>query len=84
VKSGPRCKEKVRGALDAAKFEIEEPGKGLDDQRLGDSGHAFQQRVAAAQDGEQALVDQVILADNDFGQLSSSVRKHLRHGLHAR
>ena len=44
-------------------------GQRADHQRLGQAGHAFQQAVAAAEEGDQQLLDHLVLADDDLGQL---------------
>src|SRR5215510_10152175 len=75
-------RHEIRSALDAAKFQMEEPSKTLDDERLRNTRYTFQQGMAPAQQGEQALVDQFCLANDNFGQLLASMRQHLGHYRH--
>ena len=42
---------------------------GADQQRLGQAGHADQQAVAAAEQGHQQLLDDLVLADDDLADL---------------
>src|SRR5262249_8484070 len=45
-------RHEIRSALDAAKFQMEEPSKTLDDERLRNTRYTFQQGMAPAQQGE--------------------------------
>ena len=47
-----------------AKSTPERPGHGPRDQRLGDAGHALEQHVAAADEGDQHPVEHLVLADD--------------------
>ena len=40
-----------------------------DHQRLGQAGHAFEDAVAPAEQGDQQLLDDLVLADDDAAQL---------------
>ena len=45
--------------------QVEHPGEGADQQRLGEAGHADEQGMAAAEDRHQDLFDHRLLADDD-------------------
>src|SRR5262249_47032061 len=72
----------VGGALYAPEFQVKQLREAFDDQRLRNARYAFEQRVAAAKDRQQALIDEFFLAHDDFGQFSSSVSEHPGHCLH--
>ena len=55
--------------LNALEAEVENPGQRADHQRLGQARHAYQQAVAAGEDGREDLLDDVVLADDDLLQL---------------
>ena len=46
-------------------------GERADEQRLRDAGHAFDERVLAGDDGDEAFVHHVGLADDDFRDFSA-------------
>src|SRR3712207_8466526 len=50
-------------SLDAAERAIDHIGKRAHERRLGQPGHALEQRVAAGNQGDQRLADEVALAD---------------------
>ncbi len=54
--------------LDALEADVEDAGQRADHQRLGQAGHAFQQAMAAGEDGGEDLLDHVALADDDLLQ----------------
>ena len=60
----------VRRGLHALEAEAEQPAEGLDDERLGDAGHAFKQRVALAEHGDQDFFDGLCLAGNHAAELA--------------
>ena len=47
----------VGRGLDALEAETEQPAQGFHDQRLGGARHAFQQRMALAENGDQNFLD---------------------------
>ena len=48
---------------------FERAAERADHQRLGQARHAFQQAMAAAEQRDQQLLDHLVLADDDLGQL---------------
>ena len=54
--------------LDALEADVENPRQRADHQRLGQARHAFQQAMAAGEDGGEDLLDHVVLADDDLLQ----------------
>jgi len=59
----------VGGELHALEAEVQHVTDRLDQQRFGQAGHADQQHVALAEHGGEHLFDDVLLADDDLGQL---------------
>ena len=59
-------RHQIRGALDALVVEAEDRAQCLDQPRLGEAGHADQQRVAAGQERDQGLLDHLALTENDL------------------
>ena len=59
-------RHQVGGALDALVLEAEDRAQGLDEPGLGEAGDADQQRVSAAQEGDQGLLDHFALTKDDF------------------
>ena len=70
-------RHQVGRSLHALKAEAEQTAQSLDDQRLGDAGNAFEQRVALAEYGDQDLFDHLILAGDDAAQLGARVSDQL-------
>ena len=54
--------------LDAAEAEVHRVGERFHQERLGQSGHALEQAVAARGHGDEDLLDHVIIADDSLGQ----------------
>jgi len=52
--------------LDALVVEAEDRAHGVNEKRLGKTGHADKQRVTAGQHGDQRLVDHLLLAIDHF------------------
>ena len=52
--------------------EIEDLGERLDQQRLRQAGHAGDQAVAAGEERDQHLLDDLVLADDDLAQLGEN------------
>ena len=77
----------IGGELDAAESLVEEGGQGGNHEGLGQARHAFQNAVAAAEQGDHELFDHLFLADNDpfhaFGDLLVFLVE-LIHGLDVR
>ena len=61
----------VGGELDALGVEFEGGGQGAHEQGLGDAGDAFEQDVAAAQQGHDEAGDGGVLADDGLGDLGA-------------
>ena len=57
--------------LDAVELEVDCLRQLLDQQRLGEAGHAAQQAVAAGEEGDQDLADDALLADDRLGELAA-------------
>ena len=55
----------VGGELDAAEGEVQDLGQGLDDQGLCQPGDPFQEDVAPAQHGQEQVLQDLPLADDD-------------------
>jgi hypothetical protein len=51
--------------LNALEADVEDPGQSADHQRLGETGYALEQAVAASENGCKQLLDHVLLSDND-------------------
>ncbi len=62
-------RHQVRRELDPVELEIEHLRQRADEQRLREAGHADDQTVAADEQREQHLVDDVLLADDELAQL---------------
>ena len=70
----------VGRGLHALEAEAEQPAQRLHHQRLGDAGHAFQQRMALAEHGDQHLFDGLVLAGDHPAQLGAGVGDQLAGG----
>ena len=57
----------IRSALDALEIQRKKPGKGFDDQGFRYPRHSFQQSMASAENGEQALRDHLLLPYDHLG-----------------
>ena len=68
--------------LDAAEVERQASGQRRDHQRLGEAGHADQQAVAAGEDRDEELVDDLVLADDDLRHLVFQRPEGLDKALH--
>ncbi len=76
----PRMSAGIMSGVPWTRLEVEreEAGEGLDGERLGDAGNAFDEGVAAAEQGEQGLVDHLLLAGDDLADLGAAVvEEHL-------
>ena len=63
----------VGRGLHALEAEAEQTAEGLDDQRLGDAGHAFKQRMALAEHGDQHFFNGPLLAGDHAAELLAGV-----------
>ena len=70
----------IRSCLDAAELQAEHAAEQLNQQRLRDAGHAFNERVAAAEYGDQGLVDQLGLSGDDLADLRAAMCEQLCRG----
>ncbi len=61
-------RHQVGGELDALVLKPKHGAKRLDEARLGEAGHADQQRVAAGKQRDESKVDDALLAENDGGR----------------
>jgi hypothetical protein len=59
----------VGSELNAAELETDGIGEGLDEQRLGEAGHAAQQAVPACKQTDKDLAPHVLLPDDDAPDL---------------
>ena len=60
----------IWGELDAAKREIECAGEGLDERSFGQARYAYQQAVAASEQGDEQFLNDLLLADDDLADLA--------------
>ena len=66
-------RHEVGGELDALEFEMEDPGNGLDQQRLGQSRRPRNQAMTARQQRDKNLFDDLMLPNNYLGQLGNNL-----------
>ncbi len=67
--AGDVGRHQVGRELDALEAQVEDAGERLDEQRLGQPGHAGEQAVAAGEERDEHLIDDLVLADDDLPQL---------------
>ena len=65
--------------LDAVEPQVDRLGQLLDQQRLGETGHAAQQAVPAGEKRDQDFADDPLLPDDGLGQLPLEPAGHLGH-----
>ena len=58
-------RHEVGRELDAPRIEAEHGAHGVDELGLGETRHAEQKRMAAGQDGDERLLDHLVLAEYD-------------------
>ena len=75
-------RHEVGRELDAVEPEVHRLGQRLDEQRLGEPGHAPQQDVAAGEKCNQDFADDALLADDRLGQLAFEAPGDLGHLFH--
>ena len=81
--AGDVGRHQVGRELDALEAQVEDLRQRLDQQRLGQPGHAGEQAVAAGEERDQDLIDDLVLADDDLAQLAAGcARGPSRHGRH--
>lgn len=68
--SGDVARHQVGGELDAAERHLESFGEGGDEEGFGEAGDADEEGVAAGKNGDEDFVDDVGLADDDFGEFA--------------
>src|SRR5262249_49608814 len=71
-RAGDVRRHEVRRELDPLELEVEDVGERLDQQRLGEPGHTSDEAVAAGEQRDQHLLDDVVLAHDDFAQLGEN------------
>jgi hypothetical protein len=67
----------VRRELDAAEAEATSSRRGADEQRLGKAGDSHQQRVTTGEEADRELLDDLVLADDDFFELIAEAAVNL-------
>ena len=72
-RAGDVRRHQVGRELNAAERQIQRARERADHQRLGQTRHALQQTVPAAEDTDQQFVDHILLADNHFAKLLPNV-----------
>jgi hypothetical protein len=61
--------------LHALKIEAADSRQSFHGQRFRETRHAFDKRVAAAENYQQKLIDHRLLADDDFGHFRANLRR---------
>ncbi len=69
VGAGDVGRHQVGRELDAAECEVQRAGQRADEQCFRQAGHAFEQAMAAGEERDEHLLDHVVLADDDAGEL---------------
>ena len=72
-------RHQVGRELDAVELEVEHARHRMDEQRLGQSGHADDEAVAADEQRQQHLLDDVVLPDDELLQLLDDVLAAVLH-----
>ena len=75
VRAGDVGGHQVGRELDAREIRAEHARERAHEQRLGDAGHAFDERVVAGEDGDERLFDDVVLADDDLAGFRPRLRE---------
>ena len=68
--------EQVRGELDTMEVALDGLRQGLDGGGLGQSGQAFDEEMAVAQEADQHTVDKTGLADDPGGEMGTQRRNN--------
>ena len=66
-------RQEVDRELHAAELQVDGPGHGADQQRLGQSGHALQEQVSAGEQRDQHALDHLFLTDDDLAGEAANV-----------
>ncbi len=82
--AGDVRRHQVGRELDALEVEIEDVGERLDQERLGEAGHAGDEAVAAGEQREQDLLDDLVLSDDHLPQFAEDPIATLGHPFRAR
>src|SRR5690606_39561168 len=69
----------VRRELDAREAGVQGAGEDADEERLRGAGHTLQERVPAREEGDERLVDHLVLPDHARGDLLPNARQLLRN-----
>ncbi len=81
--AGDVRRHQIRRELDPLEVEMQDVGERLDEERLGQTGHAGDQTMTAGEERNQHLLDHFVLADDDLAQLGENARAALRDFLDA-
>jgi hypothetical protein len=81
VGAGDIRRHEVRRELDPRELEVHHLGDGVDQQGLGQAGHAHEQAVAADKKGEQDLLDDLLLAHDELPQLADDLLAPFLHAV---
>ena len=73
-RAGDVGRHQVGRELDALELEMEDLGNGFDEQRLGQARRAGDQTMAAGEERDQDLLDDLLLPDDDLGQFGFDLR----------
>jgi hypothetical protein len=65
----------IRGELDSLEAEVQSAGERADEERFAQAGNAFEEDVSAGDHGDDGVVDDVFLADDDFANLALELLK---------
>ncbi len=82
--AGDVRRHQVGRELDALEVEIEDVGERLDQERLGEAGDAGDQAMAAGEQREQDLLDDLVLSDDHLPQFAEDPLATLGHPFRAR
>ena len=82
VHAGDVRGHQVGRELDAAKLEVERPRQGAGHQGLAQPGHTQQEDVAAAEQADQHVIDDRLLADDHLGDLFADAEPRIAQASH--
>ena len=75
--AGDVAGHQVGSELDTVEAEFHGVGQGANHRRLGQTGHPFEQAVAARQDGDDDLLDHLLLTDDDGAYFARDAGRRL-------
>jgi hypothetical protein len=78
VAAGDIAGHQVGGELDALGDAAEDAGEGADHEGLAEAGHALDEHVAAGEHADEHGVDDLVLAEEDAGDLAADAWCKLR------